>query len=142
MRQRSFDSATFQILADRGEQPLLKKMVAYALPLLGLEAVSSEELADEHIGSFFSEVAQRTAKMIAAWMRVGFVHGVMNTDNMSILGLTIDTVLTGGSSLSTPIGLPTRLMLEAVAIATVINRKCPGGIFGSSPTRWALSPKN
>ena len=28
--------------------------------------------------------------MIAHWMRVGFVHGVMNTDNMSILGLTID----------------------------------------------------
>jgi uncharacterized protein YdiU (UPF0061 family) len=33
---------------------------------------------------------QRTAWMVAEWMRVGFVHGVMNTDNMSILGLTID----------------------------------------------------
>jgi len=36
------------------------------------------------------EVCRRTAKMIVHWMRVGFVHGVMNTDNMSILGLTID----------------------------------------------------
>ena len=36
------------------------------------------------------EVCERTARMIAHWMRVGFVHGVMNTDNMSILGLTID----------------------------------------------------
>lgn len=39
---------------------------------------------------WFSEVCARTATMIAHWMRVGFVHGVMNTDNMSILGLTID----------------------------------------------------
>jgi serine/tyrosine/threonine adenylyltransferase len=35
-------------------------------------------------------VCERTARMVAHWMRVGFVHGVMNTDNMSILGLTID----------------------------------------------------
>jgi uncharacterized protein YdiU (UPF0061 family) len=39
---------------------------------------------------WFEEVCRRTAVMIAHWMRVGFVHGVMNTDNMSILGLTID----------------------------------------------------
>ena len=38
----------------------------------------------------FREICRRTATMIAHWMRVGFVHGVMNTDNMSILGLTID----------------------------------------------------
>ena len=39
---------------------------------------------------WFREVCLRTAEMIVQWMRVGFVHGVMNTDNMSILGLTID----------------------------------------------------
>ena len=39
---------------------------------------------------FFKEVADRTLNMIIHWQRVGFVHGVMNTDNMSILGLTID----------------------------------------------------
>ena len=39
---------------------------------------------------WFREVCERTAVMIVHWMRVGFVHGVMNTDNMSILGLTID----------------------------------------------------
>ncbi len=39
---------------------------------------------------WFAEVCARTARMIVHWMRVGFVHGVMNTDNMSILGLTID----------------------------------------------------
>ncbi|MBF0259404.1 MAG: YdiU family protein [Desulfamplus sp.] len=39
---------------------------------------------------WFEEVCRRTADMVVHWMRVGFVHGVMNTDNMSILGLTID----------------------------------------------------
>lgn len=39
---------------------------------------------------WFGEICERTAQLVAQWMRVGFVHGVMNTDNMSILGLTID----------------------------------------------------
>jgi len=39
---------------------------------------------------FFHEVCRRTAALMVDWMRLGFVHGVMNTDNMSILGLTID----------------------------------------------------
>jgi len=39
---------------------------------------------------FLHEVTQRTAKLMAQWQAVGFSHGVMNTDNMSILGLTID----------------------------------------------------
>ncbi|MDQ2681583.1 MAG: protein adenylyltransferase SelO family protein, partial [Candidatus Eremiobacteraeota bacterium] len=41
-------------------------------------------------GAFLREVAIRTARMIAGWQTVGFQHGVMNTDNMSILGLTLD----------------------------------------------------
>jgi uncharacterized protein YdiU (UPF0061 family) len=39
---------------------------------------------------FFKQVTEKTCEMIVHWQRVGFVHGVMNTDNMSILGLTID----------------------------------------------------
>jgi len=39
---------------------------------------------------WFSDVVNRTARLIARWQAVGFAHGVMNTDNMSILGLTID----------------------------------------------------
>ena len=42
------------------------------------------------VPGFFADVARRTAFLISEWMRVGFVHGVMNTDNMSVLGLTID----------------------------------------------------
>lgn len=44
----------------------------------------------ETYAEWFAEVARRTADMILGWQRVGFVHGVMNTDNMSIHGLTID----------------------------------------------------
>ncbi|XP_061570651.1 selenoprotein O2 [Cololabis saira] len=41
-------------------------------------------------GVFFREVMMRTAKLVAQWQCVGFCHGVLNTDNMSILGLTLD----------------------------------------------------
>ncbi len=47
------------------------------------------ELAGDY-AAWFGEVVRRTARLIAAWQAVGFAHGVMNTDNMSILGLTID----------------------------------------------------
>ena len=45
---------------------------------------------DEGLVEWLREVVQRTAETISHWMRVGFVHGVLNTDNMSIHGLTID----------------------------------------------------
>lgn len=44
----------------------------------------------DYIVLFLEEVVKRTAEMIAHWQSIGFVHGVMNSDNMSILGLTID----------------------------------------------------
>jgi uncharacterized protein YdiU (UPF0061 family) len=46
--------------------------------------------APDPYASFFAEVVQRTATLIARWQAVGWAHGVMNTDNMSILGLTLD----------------------------------------------------
>lgn len=45
---------------------------------------------DNKVIEWFGEVVERTAALMVEWLRVGFVHGVMNTDNMSILGLTID----------------------------------------------------
>ncbi len=78
---------SFQIFAARGEIGLLKKLLDYTIrtdfPHLG-------EPSREVYLAWFAEVCRRTAKMIVHWQRVGFVHGVMNTDNMSILGLTID----------------------------------------------------
>lgn len=77
----------FELLAARGEHPLLKDLADYTLrhyfPGLGEQGL-------ETYLALFDEVCRRTVDMIVDWMRVGFVHGVMNTDNMSILGLTID----------------------------------------------------
>ncbi len=77
----------YQIFAARGEIELLKKITDYTInvhfPHLG-------KPSPEVYAAWFDEVCRSTAEMIVAWQRVGFVHGVMNTDNMSILGLTID----------------------------------------------------
>jgi len=67
----------FQIL----EKQLLKQLADYVI---------RGHFAGLGYGEFFHEVCRRTALLMVDWMRLGFVHGVMNTDNMSILGLTID----------------------------------------------------
>ena len=78
---------SFQIFAARGEIDVLRQLAEYTIrtdfPHLDLS------LQEVYL-QWFEDVVRRTAEMIAHWMRVGFVHGVMNTDNMSILGLTID----------------------------------------------------
>ncbi|HEX6154750.1 MAG TPA: YdiU family protein, partial [Burkholderiales bacterium] len=71
----------FQIHAANNETELLKRLADYVLRNFypGLD-----------YSAFFQELCRRTALLMADWMRLGFVHGVMNTDNMSILGVTID----------------------------------------------------
>lgn len=76
-----------ELPAARGDQALLDKLSNYVRQTLFPEIPGSG--SDAH-GAWFAEVCRRTAVMVAHWMRVGFVHGVMNTDNMSLLGLTID----------------------------------------------------
>ena len=44
----------------------------------------------DRYGRWYMDVVERTARLLAQWQAVGFAHGVMNTDNMSILGLTLD----------------------------------------------------
>jgi uncharacterized protein YdiU (UPF0061 family) len=77
----------FQIFSSRGEIELLRRLADYTLqvdfPHLG--GPSTEAYV-----ALFKEVCLKTVEMTIHWMRVGFVHGVMNTDNMSILGLTTD----------------------------------------------------
>ena len=77
----------FELPASRGDTALLKQLVDFCI------ARDFPQLHGEGealYAAWFREVCERTAVMIGHWMRVGFVHGVMNTDNMSILGLTID----------------------------------------------------
>ncbi len=77
----------FQIFAARQDKKNLQKLVDYTIKYFFTDIKS--EGKEKYI-SFLESVAKRTLKMIIEWQRVGFVHGVMNTDNMSILGLTID----------------------------------------------------
>jgi uncharacterized protein YdiU (UPF0061 family) len=77
----------FQILTARHDIPLLKKLVDYTIQT---DFTYLGEPCPDNYLRWFTEVCRLTAEMIVHWQRVGFVHGVMNTDNMSILGLTID----------------------------------------------------
>ncbi len=78
---------SYQLPAARGDEELLRKLVEHTLahhyPHLG-------SLRADSLVALYEEVAERTMRLALDWQRVGFVHGVLNTDNMSILGLTID----------------------------------------------------
>ncbi|MBM3963931.1 MAG: YdiU family protein [Planctomycetes bacterium] len=88
----------FEIFAARKDIANLRKIVDYVIRVdypnlienTPNRAAPKTELNAEIYAAWFEEICRRTATMIVHWMRVGFVHGVMNTDNMSILGLTID----------------------------------------------------
>jgi protein adenylyltransferase len=71
----------FQILAANNEPEVLKRLVDY---------VVREHFPGLTPAGWYAELCRRTALLVVDWMRVGFVHGVMNTDNLSVLGLTID----------------------------------------------------
>ncbi|MBB1285072.1 YdiU family protein [Flavisolibacter sp. BT320] len=75
----------FEMPSARGELENLRKLVDWTIsnyfPHIG---------GEDKILTWYKEVVDRTAALMVEWLRVGFVHGVMNTDNMSILGLTID----------------------------------------------------
>ena len=82
----------FELPAARGDVALLNQLIDFTIrrdfPELVREPGSESSLAVRT--EWFAQVCERTARMVAHWIRVGFVHGVMNTDNMSILGLTFD----------------------------------------------------
>lgn len=75
----------FELLYARQEFDLLAQLTGTVI-----EKHFSQLKGDDVVVDFYREVVRRTALLMVEWMRVGFVHGVMNTDNMSILGLTID----------------------------------------------------
>ena len=93
---------SFEIFSARDDLDTLRKLAnhtiahhfSHLLPSgvdeATLSADLSQVLAPGVYAAWFDEIAMSTADMIVDWMRVGFVHGVMNTDNLSILGLTID----------------------------------------------------
>ena len=93
---------SFELPASRGEVDVLRQLAEFCIwrdfPELlpepagtGLDALRRAGVFTGSLfADWFAQVCERTAATVAHWMRVGFVHGVLNTDNMSILGLTID----------------------------------------------------
>jgi uncharacterized protein YdiU (UPF0061 family) len=77
----------FEIFAALGEIDNLQTLTEYTITEFYPEFATGTEAG---ILEFFREVVLRTARLMVNWLRIGFVHGVMNTDNMSILGLTLD----------------------------------------------------
>lgn len=77
----------FEMLAARKEMDNLRQLVDWTIEKHFPEIKTKGE---ERIIEWFKTVTERTAHLMVEWARVGFVHGVMNTDNMSVLGLTID----------------------------------------------------
>ncbi|MDQ2821464.1 MAG: YdiU family protein [Pseudomonadota bacterium] len=77
---------SFEHWYHRDQPEQLKVLADYALAQFYPELL----LEKNPYQALLAEVTRRTARMIAHWQAVGFMHGVMNTDNMSILGLTLD----------------------------------------------------
>ena len=81
----------FELPASRNDVALLNRLIDFTIrrDFPDLWAHGRDD-RPAMLARWYAQICERTAIMIAHWMRVGFVHGVMNTDNMSILGLTID----------------------------------------------------
>jgi serine/tyrosine/threonine adenylyltransferase len=77
---------TFQYFAARGDKQAVERLSDYVFDRHFSEARASER----SILALFQTVAERQASLIARWMHVGFIHGVMNTDNTALSGETID----------------------------------------------------
>ena len=116
---------SFQIHAMMGDKDTLEAIVKHTLK----HHFPNSSYDEDGIIEWARTVAKTTAEMIAHWMRVGFVHGVMNTDNMSIHGLTIDYGPMVGLRTMTQGGRQTRLMLAGEDTVTEHSRKLGLGIL-------------
>lgn len=77
---------TFQYAAATGDHDLLRRLADYAIERHHPDLVGS----DERYLSFYGRVVTAQAELVAQWMLVGFIHGVLNTDNVTIAAETID----------------------------------------------------
>lgn len=77
---------TFEIFYYRKQYEHLQRLADYTIEL---HFPALAPAADRYV-QFFGDVVRRTAELVARWQAVGWAHGVLNTDNMSILGVTLD----------------------------------------------------
>lgn len=81
---------SFEIFNARKELEILKTLADFTISRDFPHLQGSKQPDKDTYLAWFREISLKTADLMVHWMRVGFVHGVMNTDNMSITGLTID----------------------------------------------------
>ncbi len=77
----------FELMSAQREYNTLQELADFTIENYFPEITSPDS---QKYRDFFTNICTRTADLMVEWFRVGFVHGVMNTDNMSVLGLTID----------------------------------------------------
>ena len=80
----------FEHFAASGQEAQLRTLADYVIDRYYPECRSTRLLDGNPYAALLQAVSERTARLMAQWQAAGFCHGVMNTDNMSILGLTID----------------------------------------------------
>jgi uncharacterized protein YdiU (UPF0061 family) len=80
---------TFEYFHYRNQPDHVRTLANYAIERLYPSIAEIAEGPERH-AAFLTAVCTRTAALVAQWQAVGFAHGVMNTDNMSVLGLTLD----------------------------------------------------
>jgi serine/tyrosine/threonine adenylyltransferase len=79
---------TFEFFHHQGKFNLVKQLADYTIAHFFPEIFSNSNSSP--YAKFFNSVVTRTAQLIAHWQAYGFAHGVLNTDNMSIIGITLD----------------------------------------------------
>jgi uncharacterized protein YdiU (UPF0061 family) len=80
----------FEHFCHHDQHAQLKTLADYVIARYYPECLANDHFNGNPYANLLHAVTERTAKMVAHWQAIGFCHGVMNTDNMSILGLTID----------------------------------------------------
>ncbi|KAJ1950535.1 hypothetical protein FBU59_000633 [Linderina macrospora] len=81
---------SFELPASRQDSQLLRRLADYVIAWHFPQLLSQETEAKNRYALLLHQIVLKTALMVAHWQAIGFCHGVMNTDNMSVLGLTID----------------------------------------------------
>ena len=80
----------FEHFSAGGQHDDLRSLADYVIDRFYPACRTTDKFSANPYAAFLEQVSERTAAMVAHWQAVGFCHGVMNTDNKSILGLTID----------------------------------------------------
>jgi uncharacterized protein YdiU (UPF0061 family) len=81
---------TFENYYFKKDVDALKILADYVIRRYFPHCLGSDSNGNNDYGQFFQDVVIRTAQLIAHWQQVGFVHGMMNTDNQSIIGVSLD----------------------------------------------------